>query len=277
MTICIAALCNKGQAVVVAADRMMSAHYLAIEFDHPSEKIDRIGDRCVAMSAGDVMAVTDVLSEGSRVSGQSTDPPINLIAESLKERFVEVRAKRLNDRVFQPRGLSFSSYYGIANKLPSEIVMVLENEVQRFAIEVSMIVTGVDNTGGHIYSIDDPGSSQCFDRLGYHAIGSGQRHALLTLVMLQHNPRVSLGQAAFNVYSAKRQAEIAPGVGDATDMMIIDGDGIKTIPESVLKELYQVFANSFGKVPDLGQLHSKLVNGNGNAEEPERGDNGKSK
>ena len=34
MTICIAAMCDKSNAIVAVSDRMMTANYPAIEFEH---------------------------------------------------------------------------------------------------------------------------------------------------------------------------------------------------------------------------------------------------
>ena len=243
MTICIAALCNGGQSVVVAADRMVSAPFLTIEFDHPNAKIDIIGQRCVALSAGDVLAVTDVLSESSGISGQLQNPTVRLITDEIKQRFVQVRHKLLNERLFQPRGLSFEDYYkqGLIRSMPPDLAMMLDNNVQGFQLGASLIVAGVDSSGGHIHSIEDPGTSQCFDRLGYHAIGSGHRHAILSLVTFQHNTRTEVDRAVYNVFCAKKQAEIAPGVGSGTDMLVIEKDGMRTIDNDKMDAMSKKF------------------------------------
>lgn len=265
MTICIAVLCDEGRSVVVAADRMVSAPFLTVEFDHPNAKIDEIGPRCVALSAGDVLSLTDILSESSGISGQLSNPAIRLITEEIKQRFVDVRRRLLNERVFQPRGLSFEDYYtrGIIGSIPPDLAMMLDNQVQGFQLGVSLIVAGVDSSDGHIYLVDDPGTSQCFDRLGYHAIGSGSRHAMLSLVTLQHSINVDLKRALYNVYCAKRQAEIAPGVGPSTDMLIIGSKGTRKVEDETLKCLAELFEGRSSSPPNLDSLrdrpHSKGV------------------
>ena len=64
MTICIATSCDDSQSIVVASDRMLTAPFLTVEFDHHDAKIDQIGDSCVALSAGDALCVQDVLVGG---------------------------------------------------------------------------------------------------------------------------------------------------------------------------------------------------------------------
>ena len=245
MTICVAAICDKGKTVVVAADRMMSAPFLTVEFDHPSAKIDSIGSRCVALSSGDVLSITEILSESSGISGQLQNPSVILITNEIKERFIRVRARLLHERFFQPRGLSFDTFYvdGSIQKLLPDMVLLLDSQAQKFELGTSLLIAGVDNLGGHIYCIDDPGTSQCFDRLSYYSIGSGHRHAILSLVTVQHNTMVDLVSAIYNVYQAKKNAEIAPGVGTGTDMRIIRGNEIIEIQQDQLDKLSETYEN----------------------------------
>lgn len=49
MTICIGSLCDGGKSVVFAADRMVTAGYLSLEFEHPERKIEKIKDFCVVI------------------------------------------------------------------------------------------------------------------------------------------------------------------------------------------------------------------------------------
>ena len=243
MTICIAALCDNGKTIVVASDRMLSAPFLTIEFDHPDAKINHINHRCVALSAGDALSVTDVLSDASGVSNQLQNPTVQFLTNEVRKRFTQVRHDHLDERLFQPRGLQFSEYYkgGLIQRVPPELAMVLDNQVQSFELGVSLIVAGVDSTGGHIFSIVDPGISQCFDRVGYHAIGIGHRHAILSLVGLQQNKDTDAKNTVCNVFFAKKHAEIAPGVGQSTDLHILHVKGSTSVSVETLNKLQEMF------------------------------------
>ena len=243
MTICVAALCDNGQKVVVASDRMLSAAFLTAEFDHPHTKIATISPLCVALSAGDALYVTDILTDSSGISNQLQNPTIQLITDEVKQRFIHVRHRLLDENLFQPRGLSFKDFYrGVIQGVPPDLGVMLDTQVQSFMLGVSLIVAGVDDSGSHIYSIEDPGSSQCFDRLGYHAIGSGHRHAILSLVTLQHDVSSSLNWTIYKVYCAKRHAEMAPGVGTATDMRVLGPDGCVEISSEILEDLSKIYS-----------------------------------
>jgi hypothetical protein len=244
MTICIAASCAAARAIVVASDRMLSAPFLTLEFDHPDAKIDEISTSCVALSAGDALTSHEVLSEDSGPAGQLHDPDISDFVSQIRQRFVAARKRLANEQILEPRGLSFEQFYqrGGISSLPPDLAMMIDDEIQRMRLDVSIIVAGVDRAGPHIFSIEDPGTSACYDRLSYHAIGSGHRHAMLSLVAHNQHLRMGLNQTVFNVFCAKKAAEAAPGVGQATEMRIITRDeGIKNLSVEELNLLLPLY------------------------------------
>jgi hypothetical protein len=60
LTICIASVCNNGSALVLAADRAVTSPSLSIEFEHPGKKMTCLSDSCVALTAGDALAHTEL-------------------------------------------------------------------------------------------------------------------------------------------------------------------------------------------------------------------------
>lgn len=243
MTVCIAAACQNGLAAVVASDRMLSAPFLTIEFDHPDAKIDMIGGRCVALTAGDALSVQDILAGGLGVAAQLQDPTVELIAEHVRKRFVEVRKRRINEMVLGPRGLDFDLFYsGAIQRLPPELAMFLDAQIQQAQLGSSIILAGVDASGAHIFAVEDPGATLCFDRLGYHSVGSGHRHALLTLVSRSQHKTTDLFTTMFNVFAAKKAAELAPGVGTATEMRVITPEGVQVLDQEQITRLDQIFS-----------------------------------
>ena len=235
MTICIAA--NFAEGVVVAADRMISASHLTLEFDHPDTKIHPISSSCVVLSAGDALVIDELLRAGTGIAGQLQNPMVMNFADHLRLSYVNVRQQLASRKILEPRGLSFESFYreGRISMIPAEMAMALDSRIQQLQLGISLIVAGIDSSGAHIFGIDDPGQCVCFDRIGYHSIGSGHRHALLTLIGNKQDRRTTANDALRNVYMAKRAAEVAPGVGKATDMWVITQDGIMHTQEIIPK------------------------------------------
>jgi hypothetical protein len=179
------------------------------------------------------------LAWGIGHAAQLQNPLISDLTDQIRQRFVEARRRVASEHLLEPRGLTFAEFYqgGGINRLPPDLGMMLDNAIQKMGLEMSIILAGVDQSGPHVYGIEDPGTSSCYDRLGYHAIGSGHRHALLTLVAHNQHHSVGLNHTVFAVYCAKKAAELAPGVGQATEMRIITNNGIKVITSAELSQL----------------------------------------
>ena len=243
MTVCIAANCNSGATVVVASDRMLTAPFLTLEFDHPDAKIDAIGKKCVALTSGDALRAQDILEDAPTLSATLQNPTVEQFAETVRQRFVSTRKRVANELLLEPRGMSFEFFYarGGMSTLPSDLALMLDDQIQRIDLGTSIILAGVDASGAHIYSVQDPGTTSCYDRLGYHAIGSGHRHALLALVSVGQHLTTDINNTVFNVYSAKRSAEVAPGVGTATEMRIITQEGTIALSDEDLGKLRPLY------------------------------------
>ena len=260
MTICIAA--NFKDGVVVAADRMISAPNLTLEFDHPNTKIRCISSSCVVLSAGNALVIDDLLMKGTGLAGQMQNPMVRSFAEHLRSRYVQIRQQLASRSILEPRGFSFESFYreGGISRMPQELAATLDSYIQQSQLGISLIVAGIDSSGPHIFGIDDPGQCVCFDPLGYHSIGSGHRHAFSRLVGLNQYQGISMDEALANIYMAKRAAEAAPGVGTATDICVITQvkDAIRIIPADTimpqLKNWYNTHATQQHSIPSFNLI-----------------------
>jgi len=240
---------------------MLSVPYLTLEFDHPDAKIDIIGNTCVALTAGNALMAHDVMSAGPGFAAQLSNPLVSHFASHIRENFVKARRRVASEQILEPRGLSFSDFYqgGGITRLPTDLAMVIDNHIQQMGLGVSILLAGIDQSGAHIYNIEDPGTSYCYDRVGYQAIGSGHRHALLTLISQNQHSTTGLNQTVFNVYCAKREAESAPGVGTATEIRVITQDEIKSLQSAELDALAPLYDRLMRpKIEDVDRAISAL-------------------
>ncbi len=239
MTICVAAICDKCNAVIVASDKMITAEFLALEFEHPNSKIEKLADCCVGLTAGDALAHTELFRACKQNIQLLKSPSVELIANEVKEQFLAHRRSRAEEAILKPRGFTINEFYkeGLITRIPSDLAMAIDRGVQDSKYPLSILLAGVDDLGAHIYSIEDPGIVNCFDRLGYNAIGSGDRHALYYIIGNDHQENSGLKETLFLVYAAKKKAELAPGVGNAIEMAIIRKSGIKFITQKEKNQL----------------------------------------
>jgi len=242
VTICIGVVCDNSKKAIAISDRMITdEEYLQVKFEHLVPKIDVLCDNCVVMIAGDALEPWEYLRQvKSRISGKNR-LPIHQVLEYVKEEFVKLRNKRLNENVFHKRELTLKEFYGNQTNLDTELVTMLDQMVEDQKLELNLLLVGVDDDGAQIHWVFDPGTSKAFNDLGYCSIGIGDRHSDITFVDSKYTPKVPFKQALYLAYKAKKRAESAPGVGEKfTDIAIIDPK-YKFVSDSTITELERVF------------------------------------
>ena len=235
MTICIGAICENRSKGVIASDRMVTERMLSVEFEHDEPKFEILSNNCIALTAGEALPPTELFRAVKLQIQESSK--IKDMAEAVAETFRNFKRKRIENLVLKQRNLTFDSFLEKQKMLLPEIVIRIDNQIATAKMNLFILLVGIDEGGAHIFVIVDPGHSVCFDRLGFHAIGSGLPHALSTFISYNYTPVFSLKKAAYVVYEAKKTAEKAPGVGKELDMAIVDGEGVKPISEKDIEIL----------------------------------------
>jgi 20S proteasome alpha/beta subunit len=248
MTVCIAALCKDREgrdvsAVVVVSDRMVTLGSL-VEFEHEIPKIDFVQERIAVLMAGEALKGSRLARDLRKSLG--TDPkPIDHAANILGQLYSALRDQQIETDIFRPRGLQRFAFYagqytGIGQN--AQMFFTIDTQVHSFNLGVDLLIAGVDESGGHIYSVGNPGGAFTdFHQIGYHAIGSGALHALQTMIGLQQSGLRTLEETVFAMYASKRRAEAAPGVGKDTDIFIIEQGAVTKFDEEKLRVLSEVF------------------------------------
>jgi hypothetical protein len=73
-------------------------------------------------------------------------------------------------------------------------------------------------------------------------------HALQSLLLAGCSAVQGAAEVVFQVYSAKRSAELAPGVGNsATDIFVCTHDGTRRLDSAVLTELDATYKSTVAK------------------------------
>ncbi len=254
MTICLALLCDDARKVVAVADRMVSVEFLSLEFEQHARKVERIGKQFVALTAGDALGHTEILGSAIPKVERISQPTVGEVAGLIEAAFIEARQKLAEKTVLCRVGLDYPAFIQQQKDFVPEIVFGLMTEYQNVELDLEFLIAGVDQSGGHIYQITDPGISTCFDALGYIVIGTGLPHAEGFLTEADYSAQISLERALWLCYVAKRRSERAPGVGKETDIIVIDDEnGVRFLSEeslSALTEVYQQYLDGLGKASD---------------------------
>ena len=93
-----------------------------------------------------------------------------------------INERKESIKKFRPRGLNLETFYENFGTFPPQFSLSLDQEIKDYDYELYMLVAGVDAFGGHIYNIENPGVTSCFDEIGHHEIGSGIIQARTTYI-----------------------------------------------------------------------------------------------
>jgi hypothetical protein len=94
----------------------------------------------------------------------------------------------------------------------------------------------------HIYRIENPAVKNNFDAIGYHAIGSGDIHALSTFIVNKYEVKnTPLRRGLALAFEAKKRSERAQGVGEQTEMIVVTKDEVFRLPEEALRPLDGIY------------------------------------
>jgi hypothetical protein len=215
-----------------------------VQFEPTVEKVKYLNSSCLVMFAGDAALQSEIIqATQAEIAGKiQSDPDTWLTVKSMGETYkrnldfgVTSRAER---RILTPLGLTMETFLTRQSELSDVLVRDISKELLNYdASRVEGIVCGIDPTGPHIYVVDN-NSFSCRDHVGFAAIGAGYWHANSQMMSFSHSPQSSLADTLLNVFFAKKRAEIAPGVGKATDMYIATGLGSSSsIKDEVAEEL----------------------------------------
>ncbi len=263
MTVCIVAICEAGKNIVVAADRMFTNPGLSVEFETAERKIEQLAERCVAMAAGNSVYATEIL-EGVRAKlGGNPSPPFNQTAELLRAEYERIRGRKIYESfVASALVVDWPKHQAVGSPLPTylekqpNVFGQMMMFAQQFNLQTDFLIAGIDDTGAHLSHVTNPALLSPLQKLGHAAVGTGGNHAMTRLSLLGQSRQRGLLETLADVYSAKKVAEVAPGVGNATDVAVIDTErGVWFCPQHVMDVLSEVHKiASAHEAPNLENL-----------------------
>jgi hypothetical protein len=224
VTVCIATICN-GNMIFGAADKMVTAG--DIQFEPPDIKIAAITSSIAVLTAGSSVLHAEILLKlRAEVSYRlAVDPDtwldVSDIAALYGDYYNEVRTKHAERSLLVPLGLTSDSFIARQQEMSPDFVKQIGAELINFNPgTIEAIITGVDNTGPHIWTIWNE-QATCYDRIAFVAIGKGEWHAKSQFMLARYARFWEMPEALLLTYTAKKRAEVAPGVGTDTDMFYI--------------------------------------------------------
>ncbi len=246
MTVCVVAIAENG-SIFGASDRMLTA--ADVQFEPQQTKVGAITTSIVIQFAGDASVQASViLSVLADTKAQIQKDPatwVNVcdVAELYRHYYDKLRFAQVEHRILMPLGLDRETWLTKQKDMEPNLVKNIATELMNYEFpSVEAIVSGIDATGAHIYVVRD-GIVSCQDTVSFAAIGVGEWHATSQFMFAGHTRSKPIPETVLLVYSAKKRAEVAPGVGKDTDMFVI-GPNLGTyasMPEEILKSFDDIY------------------------------------
>ena len=241
MTVCVGAICENGTAAVVAADKMVTfGPPMMLQTEPPTlKKIVKITNESVFLFSGSVPDSEEILSTVFSKLGKGQRQPVAKIAETVKVAYADLKRKRVEETILKPiLGADFPQFQALAaQSAASQILQQVVGMIAQHNLNAEALIAGVDDSGSHLFMVGHPGLLIQVETTGYAAIGTGGLHAAVRLSLAQHTKLAPLVDTIYNVYEAKKSADVAPGVGKLTDLAVIKAGKVMFAEQDVFKAL----------------------------------------
>lgn len=252
MTICISCVCeDEGKdIIVIATDHMIDVGIG--QFEHDIQKHKKIHGKNIAMLSGSALLFNDL------IMNLEEKKEFEEIKKGIYENFCNMRKNIVKEQLLDKFGLKEEEIKEIIKgEIKNPIIGKLIESISKFKLNTSILLVGFDNRLAKISEIQEEGFADYTD-VHFHAIGSGQIQAINTLLFQKQLKKNSLKTTIYNVYKAKRNAEVSSGVGIETDMLILAEDGCLELSEgdiNILREIYDNELKMGKNSEDLNKLN----------------------
>jgi 20S proteasome alpha/beta subunit len=238
---------------------MISKQMPPIEYEHEIEKIVKVFPNFYVLMAGTVNNAVDIV-EKAKSSTKESDSYYKKF-EKFKEAYSVYRKEKIEDVILGTQGFtSITDFQQRQNTLSKEVVMSIQNLIANANLQTLMILVALENHKCYIKVLNHPGD--LINPLEYAVIGSGDLHATQSLISARYKKSEDVDTATYLVFEAKKRAEVAPGVGNMTDMIVLyyndSGELIyKKLTDDELGKLDEVYKDVNLRDPSIIQAKLK--------------------
>lgn len=253
MTICVSAIAtdNGKESIVFSTDHMVSVGDLG-QFEKEIKKYKVLNkNNIVAMLSGQILLFDKILE------GTNDFHDFYKIRGKIIENMAKIRKEIIKREVYDLFGIDELYIKSIlSNPIQNPFIQRILETISNFSLQTSILLVGFDNEGKAQISEIDEKSYADYRDLHFHAIGSGSIQALNTLLFQKHCKFKDLKTTIYNVYKAKKNAEVVVGVGKETEIMVLEGVNRHELQPDQMRKLENIYNEELG----YGVNHKDLNN-----------------
>lgn len=228
MTVCVAAVCDDGKALILVADKMVGRGYVTSDLDitkmRPLHK-----DWWILFSGDDLSPVFDIIDYAKDALHNEhklvPDDPASLraVLKAVESGFEKKRLEEAEALYLKPIGWRMNTFRSKGHvALPN--AAQIHSDIERFSLPIELLVAGFDGGSAFIFDLmgygDNRGIANRADIPGFKAIGSGSTVAEFMMYYRDFSPKEGVREAVYQAMEAKYYGEQASGVGERTDLFV---------------------------------------------------------
>ena len=224
--------------VILSTDRMITVA-LKREYEQVEQtKCFAISDYVNVLVAGSSESLLEICATVKQTADERQLTLVRDIARLFAEEFARVRAADSEQRVLAKWRLDWERFHSQQMSFAPEFRARLIADLDSLDCDLGeALIAGVDELGGHVYRVSDPGVAESCGQLGYGTIGIGAEFAAYEFMVAGYAPTFTWQDTLLLAYFAKKRAEVAPGVGTVTDLWWITRSGTMQIgPQTPIAE-----------------------------------------
>lgn len=226
MTVCVAAACDSGKALVLVADKMVGLGYVTSELD--ITKMRSLHKDCwILFSGDDITPIFDIidyarakLQEDHKIDAPA---PLARIMSAVQNGFEKKRLEDAETLYLKPIGWTMADFKKEGHTVLPNADQI-QSDIERYTLPIELLVAGFDDASAFIFDLigygDKRGIPNRYDIPGFHAIGSGSTVAEFWMYYRDFSPKENVRLAVFQALEAKFYGEQATGVGESTDLFV---------------------------------------------------------
>jgi len=231
---------NVGIAGIVASDRMITAG--DVKYEPHQMKIAEMTPQCLLSVAGDFAIHSQAIQDTRRVVRTARDKSPDNIARLYGKAIQSIKQREAEDLYLSPLGMNSDSFIAQQKDMADSFIDRITGQLQSYeGEEVGAIIIGSDAENVHLYTVDSKGITHCLDDVGFAAIGIGAWHARSRLMQMGYTNQQYLAPALAAVFAAKKAGDLAPGVGEFTDINLVMKDSYFPLWNKVHGKMHELY------------------------------------
>ena len=261
MTIIQVSICNKHEAIILIADRLVTV-YETYEAESKSAKLYPFNNFGIGFAG----SLSDIICIKDKMNSQPTFKEfIDHICEIYKKENKHREEQFIYNNTFLTKE-EFKEYIKHdQGKIPENIIEWIYANLEKQRLDCIALIVGFnDKNKPQIISLDTSGDIDNQTVNFHSAIGTGEFFSEVFFDVNEYDPNCSMREGLLFAFRAKKSAEAHRGVGKNTDILILNlnKEPIIILHESEeMRKLEKLYKEEKNKIQEIFNITAKQLDG----------------